>query len=191
MNIPQAGIFLITGIMAAGKSTVAQRLAERLPRSVHVRGDLFRRMIVSGRFEMEADYDDRAYAQLLLRYELAALVSRRYSAAGFVAVYQDIIIGPELQQVADMLRHDQPVYVVVLCPAPEVVAQREAARGKVGYRTWSPTELDQELRANTPKIGLWLDTSALSVDETVDAILARQAEARIHPAAPDSSLDVP
>jgi len=36
-------VVLITGIQAAGKSTVAQELADRLPRSVHVRGDVFRR----------------------------------------------------------------------------------------------------------------------------------------------------
>ena len=47
-------VILITGIMAAGKSTVAQHLAERLPRSVHLRGDVFRRMIVGGRAEMAA-----------------------------------------------------------------------------------------------------------------------------------------
>ena len=46
-------IIMITGIMAAGKSTVAQQLAERLPKSVHLRGDVFRRMIVSGRAEMD------------------------------------------------------------------------------------------------------------------------------------------
>lgn len=40
-------VVLITGVMAAGKSTVAQLLAESLPRAVHVRGDVFRRMIVS------------------------------------------------------------------------------------------------------------------------------------------------
>lgn len=38
-------IVLITEIMAAGKSTVAELLARRLPRSVHLRGDLFRRMV--------------------------------------------------------------------------------------------------------------------------------------------------
>ena len=38
--------------MAAGKSTIAQALAERLPKSVHLRGDLFRRMIVNGQAEM-------------------------------------------------------------------------------------------------------------------------------------------
>ena len=45
MTAPGIGhaVVLITGIQAAGKSTVAQELAERLPRSVHVRGDVFRR----------------------------------------------------------------------------------------------------------------------------------------------------
>lgn len=69
-NEPQ--IILITGIMAAGKSTVAQALAERLPKSVHLRGDLFRRMIVNGGAKLEAEFTDDDYAQLRLRYELAA-----------------------------------------------------------------------------------------------------------------------
>ncbi len=46
-----SAVVLVTGVMAAGKSTVAQLPAERLPRSVHLRGDSFRRMIVSGREE--------------------------------------------------------------------------------------------------------------------------------------------
>lgn len=45
-------VLLLTGIQAAGKSTVAQLIAERLPRSAHVRGDVFRRMVVGGRAEM-------------------------------------------------------------------------------------------------------------------------------------------
>ena len=49
------GVVLITGVMAAGTSTVAQVLAERLPRAAHVRGDVFRRMPVSGRAEYEPD----------------------------------------------------------------------------------------------------------------------------------------
>lgn len=54
-------IVLITGIMAAGKSTVAEELARRLPRSVHLRGDLFRRMVVNGRAEMTAELSEEAW----------------------------------------------------------------------------------------------------------------------------------
>jgi type II secretory pathway predicted ATPase ExeA len=42
-------ILIVTGVMAAGKSTAAQLLADRLPKAVHLRGDIFRRMIVTGR----------------------------------------------------------------------------------------------------------------------------------------------
>jgi predicted kinase len=179
MTQSEPGIILITGIMASGKSTVAQRLAERLPRSVHLRGDLFRRMIVGGRVDMGPSPSDAAFTQLRLRYELSATVADRYCAAGFTVVYQDVIIGPMLQEVVDHLKENRPLYIVVLCPSPDVVAQREANRGKVGYSGWSPHDLDRELRANTPRLGLWLDTSNLTVDETVAALLTRLEEAAV------------
>ena len=65
-------VIVITGIMAAGKSTVAQILAERLPRSAHVRGDIFRRMIVSGRAQPTPAGSAEEEAQLTLRYRLSA-----------------------------------------------------------------------------------------------------------------------
>ncbi len=157
----QGGVILITGAMAAGKSTVAQALAERLPRSVHVRGDVFRRMVVTGREEMTTDPSPEAIAQLHLRYDLGVLTSLRYAAAGFQVVYQDIIMGQ----------------VVVLCPSADVLAAREAARPKPGYGDgWEPEAFDRELRQHTPRIGFWLDSSDLTVDETVDRILAARCE---------------
>jgi len=151
-------VVLITGIMGAGKSTVAQALAERLPRAVHVRGDAFRRMIVSGRAEMVPRADAEALAQLRLRYRLGATVADGYAAAGFTAVYQDIILGEDLTAVTDAI-HARPLYLVVLAPRPEVVRQRADSRAKVsGYGEWTVDALDEMLRA-TPRIGLWLDTS--------------------------------
>lgn len=173
------GIFVITGIMAAGKSTVAQLLAERFERGVHIRGDVYRRMVVSGREEMAPEPSEEALRQLVLRYELAASAADRYYEAGFHVVVQDNYIGRMLQQFVGMIRN-RPLYVVALCPRPEVVAQREAGRGKTGYGAWGVDEFDRLFRQETPRIGLWLDTSELTAEQTVDAILARAAdEARI------------
>jgi dephospho-CoA kinase len=44
----QTAMVAVTGIPAAGKSTVADRLARHHSRGVHVRGDVFRRMVVAG-----------------------------------------------------------------------------------------------------------------------------------------------
>lgn len=169
------GIILVTGIMASGKSSVAQALAERLPRSVHLRGDLFRRMIVNGRAEVEPAPSKAALEQLRLRYDLATDAARAYCAAGFTVVYQDVILDADLERVVDRLR-PWPVTVVVLCPSVDAVARREATRPKTGYGgPWTVAALDRILREETPRLGLWLDTSALDVVTTVDAILAHLA----------------
>ena len=72
-----------------------------------------------------------------------------------------------------------PLYVVVLAPRPAVVAEREAARrlarGKTAYKPGDegPAELDAHLRRETPRIGLWLDTSDQTLSQTVEDLLAR------------------
>jgi predicted kinase len=173
------GVVLVTGVMAAGKSTVAQALAETLPRAAHVRGDLFRRMIVSGREEFVPGAGDEAEAQLRLRYRLSAATADAYAEAGFTAVVQDVVLGEDLRTYAALVR-TRPLYVVVLAPRPEAVAAREAERSKTGYGgAWTVGTLDEALRTRTPRVGLWLDTSELTVEQTVAAILAERERARV------------
>ena len=175
---PAGSVVLITGIMGAGKSTVAQMLAERLPKAAHVRGDAFRRMIVSGRAEMVPAADEEAIAQLQLRYDLGAVVADGYARAGFTAVYQDIALGDDLARVTQRIRA-RPLFAVVLAPRPDAVVRRAGARTKPsGYGSWTVEALDLMLR-QTPRIGLWLDTSEQTGPETVEEILRRAEDARV------------
>ncbi|MET8690159.1 AAA family ATPase [Streptomyces sp. NPDC004732] len=178
MTLPGSAVLVVTGIMASGKSTVAQALAERLPKAVHVRGDAFRRMIVSGGVPYEGVPGGAGEAQLRLRYRLSASTADAYADAGFTAVVQDVILGEELKTYVDLVR-TRPAYVVVLAPRPEAVAAREDARGKTGYGAWTVEDLDAILRERTPRLGLWLDSTELTVEEAVDAILAGLDEARV------------
>jgi chloramphenicol 3-O-phosphotransferase len=166
-----ARLFIITGAMAAGKSTVAQLLAERLPKSVHLRGDLFRRMIVNGAAEMGPVLSEEAKAQLALRHRLACDAARSYVAAGFAVIYQDILIGMSLKDVAEQLADLDPM-IVVLNPKADVLAKRDATRHKTGYSEGFPPEvLAQALERETPRLGLWLDTSQMTAEEVVKKIL--------------------
>jgi chloramphenicol 3-O-phosphotransferase len=180
-HTPQArhAVVLVTGIQAAGKSTVAQLLAEQLPRSVHIRGDLFRRMVINGRADMTPEPTSEALRQLRLRHQLTAAASDAYFQAGFTVIAQDIILGDHLAEMTTMIR-SRPLLVVVLAPQPATIAAREAARGKTAYDAWAIGQLDDVLRNQTPRLGLWLDTTRQTPGQTVDEILSRAwAEARM------------
>ncbi|MEV0063295.1 AAA family ATPase [Nocardia sp. NPDC050718] len=170
-SLPQV-IVLLTGIQAAGKSTIAQMLAERLPRSVHVRGDVFRRMVINGREEMAPEPSEEAVRQLRLRHRLTAATCDEYFREGFTVLAQDVVLGEHLPELIELIRH-RPLLVVVLTPRPDAIAAREAARGKDAYHRWTIDLLDDGLRNHTPRLGLWLDTSEQTPEQTVEEILAR------------------
>lgn len=175
-------VLLVTGVMAAGKSTVAQLVAERLPRSLHLRGDAFRRMTVSGRADPAAHGDAEEWqAQLLLRYRAAAAVADLYAEAGWTAVVQDVMVGPALDDALAAYR-TRPLHLVVLAPAPAAVTSREQARDKSGYGRggWTVEAMDRLLREETPQRGLWLDTTQQTPAQTADEILRRLPEAVVH-----------
>lgn len=174
----QGRVLVITGAMASGKSTVAELLASRFERSVHVRGDSFRRMIVNGRQEMTLHPSDEATAQLKLRYDMAAAVADQWAAAGYDAIVQDVIIGAHLQHFIDAIATPQR-HLVVLSPSVSALEWREQQRHKAGYVYFSPGAMDQVLRQETQQIGYWLDSSAQSPSETVDEILANLDLARV------------
>ena len=178
-SLDVAQVIVVTGVMAAGKSTVSQLLAERFSRAVHLRGDVFRRFVITGRVDMSPHGDPEADRQLALRHTIAAETANRYVAAGFTVVVQDLFVGATLRPFLDQLVQ-RPLSLVMLAPDVAVVMQRESERVKVGYGDlWSIRDFDHMVRTETPRIGLWLDSSKQTPDETVDEIVSRLAEARI------------
>ncbi|MEV6285200.1 AAA family ATPase [Kribbella sp. NPDC051770] len=163
------GVIVVSGITAAGKSTVSQLLAERFQYGVHLRGEVFRRMIVSGQAPADAEHGEEAQKQLKLRYRLACQAADGYAQAGFTVVLQDVVVGELLREFLENIQ-SRPRYLVVLTPRPDVISDRLGGL--------SVDELDYELHAFSPRRGLWLDNSDLSPNETVDAILGRLDEAK-------------
>lgn len=183
---PDRGVILVSGIQAAGKSTVGPLLAGRFRRSAFVEGDLMWKLVVSGREDMSENPSDEAWRQLRLRYRNGALLADSLAAAGFVAVHADIIMGEDLASYPSLVP-TRPLYVVVLSPTVEAVVARQEGRGGHAYRDWlamggSLEEAVAQFKSwldATPRIGLWLDSSGQTPDETVDEIVRRLDEARV------------
>ncbi len=180
MSRMDGGVWLVTGVQAAGKSTVADLLAAQFERGVHIRGGQFYRWVVRGWVHVDGEPAIEARRLLDLRYRLSAHAADEYSAAGFAVVVQDNIFGDD---VGLWLRRitARPRHLVVLRPSIATVAAREVARrkatGKVAYRDGAPTieALDEHLAA-TPRVGLWLDTSNQEPEQTLTEIMNRVSE---------------
>ena len=78
-------IIAVTGIQAAGKSTIARLLAQRFERGVHIEADVLYQMIVAGRVMPEEPgvMPPEAERQLRLRLRNACLLARSFYEAGF------------------------------------------------------------------------------------------------------------
>ena len=76
----QAAIFMVTGIQAAGKSTVARLLASRFARGAHVEGDALHHMIISGDEPLQEPGEPQGAAarQYFLRLQQMCLVGRTF-----------------------------------------------------------------------------------------------------------------
>lgn len=174
---------LVVGAQASGKSSVGRALAERVGRGAFIEGDVLWKMVVAGAVDMSSESNAEADRQLALRYRHGAMLCESFVREGFVAVHAENMYGPQVERHVRTLRCDRSL--VVLRPRPEVIEQRERGRGTSAYRAWIPPggtlrdaidRFDEWLDA-TPRIGLWVDSSDQTVDETVDTILERWAQA--------------
>lgn len=175
---------MITGAQASGKSTVAELLAGQFDRGAHIRGGEFYRWVVNGWVHFDDKSQPEEARRLLeFRYRMSAQTAVEYAAAGFQAVVQDNIYGADVE--AWLARISiRPRHLVVLRPSVAVVESREAERrrltGKAAYRgDYTVAKNDEDLATTPADLGLWLDTSAQTPEETIAEILERCGEAVI------------
>ena len=93
---------------------------------------------------------------------------------------EDVIIGPILRDFLGPVPVPE-FHLVFLDPDAAAIEQRERERDRIAYRPgrWSVAGLQAVLREETDRIGLWLDTTWHSTEQTVEAILSDLDASRV------------
>jgi len=177
-----APVFIVTGPAGAGKSTVARELCRRFPRAAHIDVDQLRRLVISGYASPVPGNGEpgAAAAQTDLATANATDLARNFSAAGFVTVIDEVLsTQSDLDNYLVRLRPETDIRFITLMPASDALAARDAGRAEGERMGDRSAALHRIFAANGETRGLRLDTSSLSVEETVDVVLERLGQAQI------------
>jgi adenylate kinase family enzyme len=121
-----ANITIVTGPPGAGKSTINEILASKIPNSAIVSSDSLRDFIKNG----HANSNDSDWQrQLYLGADNAILLAKNFYKNGFNVFIDDVLIEEKFYQYFDSLK-DCNLKIFLLWPNKEVVAKRDLERGK-------------------------------------------------------------
>jgi adenylylsulfate kinase-like enzyme len=168
-------IWLISGAPGAGKSTVSDALCRVFPLSVHIPVDDIRDWVRSG-FASPVEWTNETGRQFALARRGAARMAADYADAGFEVMVDDVIRESDLNQYTDYIGNTR-LRKVLLNPSLKIVLARNAAPGR---KPFDSSVLEAACRGlhplllaeNTAERGwIVIDSTALDVEQTIDAIL--------------------
>jgi adenylylsulfate kinase-like enzyme len=168
----QPVVVLVVGVPGAGKSTVARALAERLERAACIEGDLVQHLFtVTGLVGPGDSPAEESHRQMQLRWRNCADLASNFWRAGFTVIVEHAVSRREWIDRFVQDTGPAPVSLVVLAPSLAVTLERDRHRDEKQVAHLF-THMDAELRDELSGVGYWLDTSELTVDQTVDRLLA-------------------
>ena len=177
MTVPNPQpIFVITGQLSAGKSTVARALLDRYEHGYHIDVDGIREMVTSG-LASPLEWTDETSRQFELAIRASAALARVYADAGF-AVAIEGGVDPELAEaaLAEAGLRDRMVGIV-LHPRLDVALERNRSRETKSFDTSiledAMRQIEEDVARDAARPG-WheIDNSDDTVDATVERILS-------------------
>ncbi len=168
-------MFVITGQLSAGKSTLAKALLARFPLGYHIDVDAIREMVTSG-LASPLEWTDETDRQFDLALTASAALAKVYQPAGFAIAIEGGIDMEAITNRLDAVGLADHLVGVVLHPSLEVALARNRVRQTKSFDTsileGVMREIDADLTVQALPRGWYrIDNGDESVDETVERIL--------------------
>lgn len=168
-----SGCVIVTGMPGAGKSTVTDLAARRLPKAAQVRGDDMNLMIKSGYVGWMDEPSDEALRQDELCNRNMCGLANNFIDVGFTVLVDTVLADRSELDFFLALLSPRPVRLVVLAPGIDVCKHRNAMRLPEDRFDFDGYErLEADMKREFGDAGWWFDTSTLSPDETAERLVA-------------------
>jgi predicted kinase len=171
-----SGCVVVTGMPAAGKTTVTALAAGLMPRAAAVGGDDVNAMIRSGYVWFMGRPTDEALRQDELCNRNLCSLANNFVDFGFTVLMDTVLADRSELDFFIALMSPRPVRLVVLDPGIDVCKDRNAGRDPQTRFDFDGYErMQDDLRRELGDLGWWLDASAMTADQTAELMVAELA----------------
>jgi adenylylsulfate kinase-like enzyme len=168
-----SGCVIVTGMPAAGKTTITSLAAALMPRAAQVSGDAVNLMIRSGYVWFMGQPSEQALRQDELCNRNMCSLANNFVDFGFTVLMDTVLADRCELDFFIALMSPRPVRLVVLDPGIDVCRRRNAGRDPETQFDFDGYErLGADMRREFGDIGWWLDTSASTAAQTADGLVA-------------------
>jgi predicted kinase len=167
-----SGCVIVTGMPGAGKTTITSLVAQQMPRAAQVGGDDVNALIRSGYVWFMGRPSEEALRQDELCNRNMCSLANNFVDFGFTVLMDTVLADRCELDLFLALMSPRPVRLVVLDPGVDACTSRNAARDPETQFEFDGYErLDADMRREFGDIGWWLDTSAMTAEQTVDLVV--------------------
>ena len=167
-----SGCVIVTGMPGAGKSTITSLVAHLMPRAARVGGDDVNAMIRSGYVWFMGQPTEEALRQDELCNRNMCSLANNFIDFGFLVLMDTVLADRAELDFFIALMSPRPVRLVVLAPGTHVCRARNAGRDPEEQFDFDGYErLEADMRREFGDIGWWLDTSAMTADQTAEVLV--------------------
>ncbi|MDQ6873859.1 MAG: AAA family ATPase [Actinomycetota bacterium] len=171
-----SGCVIVTGMPGAGKTTITALVARLLPRAAQVGGDTVNAMIGSGSVSFLDKPTEEALRQDELCNRNLCGLANNFIDFGFTVLMDTVLADRTELDFCLALRSPRPVRLVVLAPGIVTCKYRNARRDPEHQFEFDGYErLEADMKREFGDVAWWLDTSAMTADQTAEMMVAEMA----------------